>query len=156
MTDRGQLEEIPAQLLDVFEQVIPGWLERCVVHTAVTQLGRCPTDLAAAAAEMARTGAPEIVSRLRELLATDVDQQRGAPLAVVREATALPGAVLADAGVPAPERDEFQLRAFPGDVYGLSPASWSDVDPALHEPGIMWGAWKASTVLRRRRSEGMR
>lgn len=156
MTDRGQLDEIPAQLLDVFERVIPGWLERCVVDTAVAQLGHCPESLAAAAAEMARVGAPEVVARLEALLAVDVDQQRGAPLAVVREATVMPGAVLAEAGVPAPERDEFDQRAFPGDVYGLSPASWSDVDPALHEPGIMWGAWKASTVLRRRRSEGLR
>jgi hypothetical protein len=35
-------------------------------------------------------------------------------------------------------------------VYGLSPATWTDVDPDLHEPGIVWGAWKAKTVLDRR------
>ena len=31
-----------------------------------------------------------------------------------------------------------------------------DVDPALHEPGIVWGAWKAKTILDRRRAEGHR
>jgi hypothetical protein len=41
-------------------------------------------------------------------------------------------------------------------VFGLGPASWTDVDPELHEPGITWGAWKAMTVLRRRRDEGLR
>ena len=53
-------------------------------------------------------------------------------------------------------RDEFEERAFPDDVYRLSPATWSDVDPSLHEPGIIWGAYKAKTVLDRRRAEGKR
>ena len=53
-----------------------------------------------------------------------------------------------------PRRDEFAERTFPDDVYDLSPASFADVDPALHEPGLMWGAAKAHVILHRRRSEG--
>jgi hypothetical protein len=62
--------------------------------------------------------------------------------------------VLADLGARPVQRDEFAERVFPDDVYGLSPAAFSDVSEDLVEPGIMWGAWKAKTVLDRRRSEG--
>ncbi|HRE00718.1 MAG TPA: hypothetical protein PLV68_05430, partial [Ilumatobacteraceae bacterium] len=58
---------------------------------------------------------------------------------------------LAAHGVPPRQRDPFAERAFPADRYGLSPAAWSDVDESLHEPGLIWGAWKAKTVLARRR-----
>jgi hypothetical protein len=47
-------------------------------------------------------------------------------------------------------------RQVPDDLYGLGPATWSDIDPAMHDPGIAWGAWKAMTVLQRRRDEGRR
>ena len=38
-------------------------------------------------------------------------------------------------------------RNFPDDVYDLSPATFADVDPALHEPGLVWGAAKAHVHL---------
>jgi hypothetical protein len=41
-------------------------------------------------------------------------------------------------------------------VYDLTPASFADVDPALHEPGLVWGAAKAHVHLARRRREGRR
>jgi hypothetical protein len=41
------------------------------------------------------------------------------------------------------ERDKFSRERFPDDVYDLTPATWSDVDPALQELGITWGAAKA-------------
>jgi hypothetical protein len=53
-------------------------------------------------------------------------------------------------------RDEFSLRNFPDDVYDLTPASFADVDPELHEPGLLWGAAKAHVHLARRRREGRR
>ena len=64
--------------------------------------------------------------------------------------------VLRTAGTPEARRDEFSRRVLPDDVYGLAPATWSDVDPALVEPGLVWSAWKAATVLDRRRREGRR
>ena len=51
------------------------------------------------------------------------------------------------------ERDEFQVRAFPDDVYDLTPATFADVDPALGDPGLEWGA-QAHVHLARRRREG--
>jgi hypothetical protein len=148
--------EPPEVLARVIARVAPGWLQRCVVDTAVQQLGACPDDLRAIAAEMAERETPDLVRRIGELLATDVDLQRAGPLAVLRSAVTHPTEVLGAAGVPPVERDEFEQRSFPADVYRLSPATWSDVDPALQDPGITWGAWKAATVLFRRRQEGLR
>jgi hypothetical protein len=84
----------------------------------------------------------------------DVDDQRTNPLTILRRAVSYPTAVLRDSGVPEVVRDDFRERAFPADVYDLSPATWGDVDESLQEPGLIWGAWKAKTVLERRRAEG--
>ena len=99
---------------------------------------------------------PRWARRSAALLATDVDEQRANPLAVLRSAVRYPTAVLAAAGVPPVVRSEFDERAFPDDVYGLAPATWADLDPALQERGIVWGAAKAHVVLGRRRAEGKR
>ncbi len=34
--------------------------------------------------------------------------------------------------------------------------SFADLDPALHEPGLVWGAAKAHVFLRHRREAGQR
>jgi hypothetical protein len=60
--------------------------------------------------------------------------------------------VLADAGVPPVHRDGAAERLFPDDVYDLTPASFADLDAAVHEPGLVWGAAKAHVILRRRRA----
>lgn len=130
---------------------LPGWVERCVVETceraglAVTALG-----------EQARTAgeqcAAEIGPPLRDLLTTDVDEQQTTPLSVLRSAVRFPTQVLADAGVPTPPRDDFDAARFPDDPYGLTPASFADIDPELGPIGIAWGAAKAFEVLQRRRS----
>lgn len=106
---------------------------------------------ASAAGEAARD---DVVPRLRSLLATDIDEQDTNPLALLREATHHAHDVLARHGVPAVDRDEFAERSFPDDRYDLAPATWSDVDPALQEPGIAWGAAKAYIFKARRRDEG--
>ena len=67
-----------------------------------------------------------------------------------------PAEVLAAAGVPPVVRSRFDEDTFPGDAYGLSPATWADIDPDLQERGIVWGAAKAHVVLRRRKAEGTR
>jgi hypothetical protein len=53
--------------------------------------------------------------------------------------------------VPAIERDRQAEAQFPDDDYDLTPASFADLDPALHEPGLRWGAAKAHVHLRRHR-----
>lgn len=147
----------PAELLlEVFASVVEAWLVRCVVDTAVRCSGTCPLDLREQAIAMAGRCGPQVVGQLRVLLETDVDDQRDNPLSVARRAVRHPTEVLRQAGVAPPQRSEFEQRVLAEDLYGLAPATWSDIDPSLHDVGIVWGAWKASVVLQRRRDEGRR
>lgn len=139
-------------LADAVDEAVPRWVESSVRRVAQQQGVRLSDDAEhriAAAAEAARLdGAP----RVRDLLATDIDAQAGNPLAIVRSLVRYPTEVLRAAGAAPVPRDEFQVRAFPDDVYDLTPASFADVDPALHEPGLVWGAAKAYVHLARRRT----
>lgn len=146
----------PEVLVDAVSRVLEPWLVSAVVATARSHIGHCPEDLVATARSEVQQQTPAVLADLRELLATDVDEQRDTPLGVLRRAVAIPTQVLVAAGIPALRRDTFAREAFPDDVYGLTPATWSDVDSSLHEPGLIWGAWKAKTVLDRRRHEGRR
>ena len=93
---------------------------------------------------------------MRAFLGQDVDEQRTTPLQIVRRAVRFPTAVLADAGIPPVVRDEVAEARMPDDLYDLVPGAWADVDDALTEPGLTWGAAKAYVVLARRRAEGRR
>jgi hypothetical protein len=150
--DIAVLDTLAAALADAVEAALPAWVERAVASRA----GLVDADLRAATADAGRRAAAEVGAELRAVLADDVDQQRANPLAVLRQAVRYPTEVLAAAGVPPVARDDFAERAFPADVYDLSPATWSDVDPSLHERGVVWGAAKAHVVLARRRREGKR
>jgi hypothetical protein len=150
--DLAVLDTLAGALADAVEAVLPAWVERAVASRA----GLVDADLRAATMSAGRRAAAEVGAELRAVLADDVDEQRANPLAVLRQAVRYPTEVLAAAGVPPVARDEFAERAFPADVYDLSPATWSDVDPTLHERGVVWGAAKAHVVLARRRREGKR
>lgn len=159
MTDADRAADLPDPvdlLVETCARTVPDWLAGCVVRTAEEVFGQCPEELAERARELAEEQGPVVVARLVTLVRTDVDEQRSNPLAVLREATRHPTEVLRAGGVPPRRRDEFAVERFPDDVYDLAPATWSDVHPDLHEAGILWGAWKAATVLQRRRVEGRR
>jgi hypothetical protein len=133
------VEEQARALAEAIEAALPGWIERCLRR--FDGAGRPPVDAAAVVA----AAVADVVPRLRALLATDVDEQTTTPLALLREAVRYPTGALRAAGVPPVERDDFARARFPDDDYDLTPASWADVDPALAEPGIAWGAAKAWT-----------
>jgi hypothetical protein len=154
--DAAALARYAAALGDEVERVVPGWVERAVAGVLDAQAIEVTEDVRARAAAAGREAQAEGAARVRELLATDVDEQRGNPLAVLRSLVRYPTAVLRHAGARAVDRDEFARRAFPDDDYDLSPATFADVDPALHEPGLVWGAAKAHVHLARRRREGKR
>jgi len=150
--DLARLSAIAEALVDGIEAALPGWVERTVERVVVAWTGAPPGHaVRAEAATAGRAAATEIGPRVRALLAVDVDAQRGTPLALVRSAVRWPTAVLRAAGVPEVVRDGFAERAFPSDVYDLAPATWADLDPALHDRGLVWGAAKAHVVLARRR-----
>ena len=154
--DDAQLAAIADALSDAVEAALPAWVERSVVGLVEAHRGAIDGATRAAARDAGARAAEEVGGRVRALLAPDVDQQRANPLAVLRSAVRYPTEVLAAAGVPPVVRSSFDEEAFPDDVYGLSPATWGDLDPALHERGLVWGAAKAHVVLRRRRAEGRR
>jgi hypothetical protein len=135
------------------EAALPGWVERQVERLMRAWQGEVPEGVRAAARTAGLRAQGEVGTRLRTLLALPVDEQRTNPLSVLRGAVAYPTAVLREAGVPEVVRDPFKERAFPADVYDLVPATWADLDESVHEPGLVWSAWKAREHLRRRRRE---
>lgn len=154
MSGDVQPEEPPAALLDAARQVAPAWLRRITTQALVVG-GFDPADATPALDRMVDAASADLLARLGELLATDVDRQRTTPLSLFREAVTAATTFLREHDVPAPGPDPGAAGAV-DDVYRLGPATWSDIDPTLHEPGLRWGAWKAMTVLARRRDEGLR
>jgi hypothetical protein len=152
--DLAALARHADDLVAAAEAVLAGWVERSVRTALATQSltldDAGAARLAAAAAEARDEGA----RRLRDLLARDIDDQRTNPLSILRGLVRHPTAVLRAAGARPVARDEFAERNFPDDVYDLTPAAFADVDPALHEPGLVWGAAKAHVHLARRRRLG--
>ncbi len=153
-SDDERLAAYGAALADALEAALPGWVERCVRDTATAAGAAVDDHLLAEARAAGGQAQQEVGPVLRALLAMDPDAQPTGPLAVVRDAVRYPTEVLARAGVPVVGRDSFAVRAFPADVYALAPAAFVDLDPSVHEPGLVWGAAKAHVVLGRRRAEG--
>jgi hypothetical protein len=152
--DEERLAAYARALADGVDGALAGWVTRGVEEVLTAQ--GLPVEeetrrRARAAGEQARA---DIGPRLRRLLAADIDDQRTNPLAVIRGATRYPTEVLRAAGARPVPRDEQARRHFPDDEYDLTPATFADLDPALHEPGLVWGAAKAHVHLRRRRSRG--
>jgi len=142
----------PSELLaSAVDDAIGPWVERAVARIMVAYAGEVPPAVAADGRRAAAEATVAVGVEMRRLVALDVEQQPTNPLSILRAAVRYPTNVLRRAGVPPVVRDEFRERAFPDDDYDLAPASWRDVDEALHEPGIIWGAWKAKTVLDRHR-----
>ena len=148
-----ELPEPVRELLDAAHRVTPGWLHGAVAAAARRHGVELRPDELAACAEQSTD---RLLADLATLLATDVDEQRQNPLALFRAAVAGPTELLLAAGARPGRGDRFAAEHFPDDPFGLGPATWSDVHPDLHVPGLTWGAWKAMTVLQRRRDEGLR
>ena len=155
-SDDELLASHAAVLAGGIERALPGWVVRSVVQVAEAWRPGASAPLLGPAEDAGVAARAEVGPQVRALLALDVDQQATGPLAVLRTAVRFPTEVLRSAGVPPVARDAFAVEAFPDDAYGLAPASFADVDPALHEPGLVWGAAKAHVVLARRRAEGRR
>ncbi|MBK5222274.1 MAG: hypothetical protein JJE52_05265 [Acidimicrobiia bacterium] len=151
-----QLAAYARELGDAIVAALPGWTVRCVVDRMEQWAGSIPDDVRDAAEEAGARARDEAGDAVRQVLAADIDAQRVPLLSLLRGAVRYPTDVLRAAGVPPVVRDEFAERNFPDDIYDLAPASFADLDPDLHEPGLVWGAAKAHVHLTRRRAEGKR
>jgi len=150
VTDEQQLDAYAAALAGAVDAVVVDWVQRCVELTCARAGVALDADLAERTRRAAVAARAEVDARLSALFAADIDAQDVTPLQVLRDAVRFPTSVLADASVPPVERDGFDRRAFPDDVYGLTPAGFGDVDPSLVDPAVAWGAAKAHVHLRRR------
>jgi hypothetical protein len=99
--------------------------------------------LDARAAEAGRASATRVRDELRAFFAVPPAEQRTTPLAIVRTATGDVAAVLADVGIPPVERDAFDERAFPDDIYGVTPANLAELAEDLGPWQVAWGLAKA-------------
>lgn len=147
-------ESATRDLIGQIERVVEAWLVRIALDAYAMHRGSVTPEFRSVADAAAREGTEWVMARLRVTLDVDVDAQRVNPLQTLREAVRFPTRVLREAGIPAKVRDEYDQKINPDDVYGIGPAHWNDIDESLTEPGIVWGAAKASTVLQRRRAEG--
>lgn len=144
--DTTTLEPYPAALMAAVENAAPQWIRRRLSEIA----DGAPVDIDGVVPRVVH----DMTSELFALLQSDVDEQRDNPLHVLRRATRSASQALRAAGVAVPVRDEFEVRAMPDDIYAIGPLTWRDLSDEVHDAGISWGAWKAATVLSRRRGEG--
>jgi len=134
------------------------WVTRAVTGL-VDAWGRLDDGARAAALAAAATAgeraAARVEAELRALFELDPAAQRATPLEVIRSLRLEASDVLRAAGVPEVERDPFETRAFPDDVYGIvlkTPAELGDDE--LGGALLAWGLGKAKVL--RARSEATR
>lgn len=149
LSPEEQLAGHAEALLSGLATHLPGWVERTLAEHLGSNVDR--TMLVGL-----EPAVDETLDEVARLLRTDVDAQRANPLAIVRRLTDAVTVVLDEAGVPQPVRDPDAVRIFPGDHYDIVPATFSDIHPDLHLPGLTWGAAKAHLHISRRRAEGLR
>ena len=146
------LAQLGAALADAVLDVLPRWVERAVTDLVRAWAGTVGPEELAAARSAGDVAAAEVGPELRRLLAADVDAQWTNPMTVVRRAVAPATAALRAAGVGEVARSPDEEARFPDDVYGLTPRTFADLHPSLHELGITWGAVKARAHLSRHRA----
>jgi hypothetical protein len=110
-------------------------------------------DVADRLADAVEVATRRVGRELTELVATDPAAQRVTPLEVVRGAIREPTAVLADAGVAAVARDEFEERSFPSDRYGLTPRTFADLGDDDLGPLHLVGGFAKAQALRASRPQ---
>ncbi len=149
--DENRLRELSVDLADQIAGLLVGWLISAAFRLAEANGRTLRDDETAQLRDAAEATAARLAPGVRHVLTADVDAGLGSPLAVIRTGTGPFTSELVELGFAAVARDEFARRHFPEDLYDLGPASFADIDPTLHEPGLEWGAARAHVHLRRRR-----
>src|SRR4051812_6804409 len=117
-------------IVDGVERLSADWVVGAVTKI-VDAWGRLDGSARAAAIDEARAAgnraATRVGAELRQLFGQDPSVQRATPLEIVRSLRREPTEVLAAAGVPEVERDRYDVRAFPDDIYGIVPKAITDL-----------------------------
>jgi hypothetical protein len=146
------MDQYSTRLLETSDEVVTKWVER-LIHRHCDEQKFSDLQARELLSSVVSQVSDEVHSRLADLLSRDVLEQRTNPLAIFRQATRPISELLKTAGCAPVVRDEFDERSFPDDIFGLSPATWVDIDETMVEPGIEWGAWKAATIMMRKKKQ---
>jgi hypothetical protein len=145
------MRESEAAMRDGVDRLAAAWVVREVTRIVdawgrLDDATRAQTlDEAQRAGEDARV---RVLGELDALFALTPSEQRATPLQLVRSLRFEVTSVLATAGIPEVERDEFDVRAFPDDRYGVVPKAFADLGDDDLGPMLMaWGVGK-TLVLR--------
>jgi len=139
-----------ARLLAGVETLGARWVEGAV-RRLVDAYGRLDpavrSETLSAATIAGDQAAARVAGELRGLFALDPAEQRATPLEIIRSLRREATAVLEAAGIPPVERDEFEERSFPDDVYGIVPRWPSELgDDELGGALLAWGLGKAQVL----------
>ena len=102
--------------------------------------------VAPAIADAIGEGERWLSDELEELLSQAFEDQRRGPLEVFQESMRFPTRALMELEVDPVERDEAAVRAIPGDVFDLAPASSSMLGEEVWRAHLAWGAAKAAAM----------
>lgn len=149
-----QLGSYSQALFDAVVDAVPGWITQRLSEIAQLAPSGNKDAVMSEVAVVAQQTQHFVREHLSQLLCQDVDVQRSNPLHILRRSNSIATAVLQSAHIPPVHRDEFDKSALPDDIYAIGPHTWRDISEEVHEAGITWGAWKAATVIQRRRAEG--
>jgi len=149
-----ELEPYPRDLYHAVISSVPGWITQQVSEIASLSIDETSKEFASALTDVAEQVLHVVSKELLTLLATDVDAQQSNPLHVLRASTSTATQLLQTFGATPARRDEYEVRAMPDDVFSIGPLTWRDLGEEVHDAGISWGAWKAATILTRRRADG--
>ena len=142
-------------LIGGVERLGAAWVVRAVADV-VDAWGRLDEEGRSATLAEAQVagerGATRVAEELRALFAVDPAAQRATPLEIIRSLRREATQVLVAAGIPPVDRDQYEERAFPDDVYAIVPKSAADLgDDDLGGALLAWGIGKAR-VLRERQN----
>ena len=152
--DASALEPYADDLYQAVTRAIPRWITTQVSEIASLSIDETSQEFQSALADVAKQTHQEVSQNLLTLLVTDVDAQQSNPLHVLRASTSFATQMLQSFGAEPARRDEYEVRAMPHDVFSIGPLTWRDLGEEVHDAGISWGAWKAATILTRRRADG--
>jgi hypothetical protein len=141
-SDERRVVEYGETLRRLVAEVLAPW----VVHTVGAKYG---ASVGAAVALPATEAAVSIDRSLAAFFAEDIDQQNTTPLSIIRGGLQSISAHMESVAVPRPDRDPFDERANPADIYELGPLTWQDLGDDVHVAGLQWGAAKAFLHKRR-------
>jgi hypothetical protein len=149
-----ELEPYADDLYQAVISAVPHWITTQVSEIASLSIDETSKEFTSELADVAEHTLRVVSQDLFALLATDVDAQQSNPLHVLRASTSSATQLLQTFGAAPARRDEYEVRAMPDDIFSIGPLTWRDLGEEVHEAGISWGAWKAATILTRRRTDG--